>query len=156
MFDRTACGRRVVLLEQDPEMVSLMRDILNECCEVVVPAGPASIGDIDRAKPDVVLIGTSAASSGELSTEQVVILARRHQGLRGVPIVVLSAEPNVLASAGSLMHLGGVTVISMPFDAETVWGVLASIIFEVPQASASRLPAVCRHGFEDGGCPRCI
>ena len=32
-------------------------------------------------------------------------------GLRGVPIVVLSAEPNVLASAGSLIHLGGVTVI---------------------------------------------
>lgn len=146
---------RVVLLERDPEMVSLMRDILKECCEVVVPASPASIGDIDRANPDVVVIGTAAASPGELSTEQIVILARRHMGQR-VPIVVLSAEPNVLAGAGSLMHLGGVTVISMPFDAETVWRVLDSIVGEFPEASASRLPAVCRHGFEDGGCPRCI
>lgn len=53
---------RVVLLERDPEMVSLMRDILNECCDVVVPASPASIGDIDRGNPDVVMIGTAAAA----------------------------------------------------------------------------------------------
>jgi hypothetical protein len=147
---------RVVLLERDPEMVSLMRDIMSECCDVIVPSSPANIVDIDRQDPDLILIGTPAASPGELSTEQVVVLARRHMRLRGAPIVVLSAEPNVLASAGSLTHLGGVTVISMPFDAETVWRVLDSILVEVRQTSASRLPAVCWHGFEGDGCPRCL
>jgi len=145
---------RVVVVSCDGEMSQLLRDILGDDYDVTAVAEPTSMVGIDAADPDVLLVGLSIG--GGLTSDEIVALAARHMRLRTVPVVLLSTDPNLLQHAGRLSHSAGVTLLSLPFDLETVLSAFGAAV-QRAQPGAGRLPAVCRHGFDVVGdrCPRC-
>ena len=126
-------------------MIAVLRDVFADDYEVVTPAHPATIVAIDAEEPDVLLVGTLG---GGLTPDELVTLTTRHMRLSAVQIVLLSAEPNVLANAGRLKQHSGVTVLSLPTDLETILCVVDTVARAGHAQRPSRLPDLCSHGFD--------
>lgn len=114
---------RLVVLERDTEMLALLTDILAGDYEIAAPPDPISITAVDMQEPDVLLVGTVEG----LTPVEIVALASRHMGLRRVPIILLSADGDVLADASRLTRYRSVTVVSLPFDVDTIRAVVDSV-----------------------------
>lgn len=120
--------RRIVVVEDDLEMLELLRGILDPEYEVAVPAAPVTIASIDAEDPDVLVIGTADSGPGaSLSPAEIAALAGRHMRLHRVPVVVLTADATILADAQRLAEPRAVTVVLLPFDVETINCVLKSV-----------------------------
>lgn len=145
---------RVVVLERDIEMVTLLREIVGADYQVVAPAGPPSIVAIDAEDPDIMVIG---GLDPGLTADDIIALAARHMRLHDVPIILLSADADVLTDAGRLTQHPSVTVLSLPFDVDSVRGVLLGLSRQAAQRDSMRLPRICAHGFDvaEGRCARC-
>lgn len=124
----TAGRQRIVVVDDEPELVQLFVDIFSDDYEVIAAPTPVAIAGIDALDPEVMLIGTVAPGSlAALTADEIVALARRHMRLRHVPIIVLSANPHVFREAQRLAGVTGVTVVSLPFDLATIQYVLSSV-----------------------------
>jgi hypothetical protein len=108
---------RLVVLACEPDMIDVLREVLANDYEISAPPHPAGIGAIDAEEPHAVLVGTL---DGGLTPDELVALTRSHMRLHDVPIVVMSAQPDVLGHAGRMPHLAGVTLLSLPVDVETI------------------------------------
>jgi hypothetical protein len=144
---------RLVVVSCDAEMAQLLQDIM-EAYDVTGLPHPVSMTAIDAEDPDVLLVGTS---EGGLTPDQIVALAAAHMRLRQVPILVMSAEPDLLEDARRMSRFPGVRLVSLPFDLETISSVLHSVVRPARPRSSARLPETCRHGFYVVGehCRRC-
>jgi hypothetical protein len=114
-----------VLVSCDGELAELLRDILTETYEVAALPHPATIGDIDAADPDVVLVGLS---DGGLRPDELVALAARHMRLHAVPFVLMAPDPDLLEHAGRLSQFPGASVLGLPFDLDTIQSVVHSVV----------------------------
>jgi hypothetical protein len=143
---------RVVVIEHDPEMRSLLCDILAGDYEAVVPGTPITIADIDDQEPDVILVGTVDGATSSLTPDQIAGLAKRHMRLHRVPTVLLSARPGAVSVGHDATVRPEVTVIPLPTDMATILAVLASVTDR-----RTALPEVCVHGFDvmADRCCRC-
>lgn len=127
---------RLTVVEHDADMLALLRQLLGEDFEIAVPKAPLTVSAIDAERPDVVLIGTvERGGTTAVTPEEIVGLAARHRGLRRVRTVLLSADPTVLGRAAQLAGLSGVTVVAMPFDADTIRSVMRSVARDVAGAA---------------------
>jgi hypothetical protein len=144
---------RLVVVSCDPEMRQLLQDIA-EGYDVTGLSHPVSMTAIDVEEPEVILVGTS---EGGLTPDQIVALAASHIRLRQVPIVVMTAEPDLLADARRMSRFPGVRLVSLPFELDTILSVLQSVVRPAAAPLSRRLPETCRHGFDvvGGHCPRC-
>src|SRR5688500_12682987 len=154
LIERRISKPRLVVLACDPDMVEVLGDVLADDYEVSAPPHPASIGAISAEEPDAVLIGTLA---GGLTPDELVALMASHMLLHGVPVVVMSAQPDVLGHAGRMPHLAGVTLLSLPVDVETVRLVVEAAIRKAHRPTSGRLADLCPHGFDvaSESCRRC-
>lgn len=131
---------RLLVIEHDPEMHALLRDILADDYVITEPPAPVSIAAIDAEDPDVMLMGIDdGASPSGLTSDEIAALASRHMRLYHVPIVILTADAAVLGPR--LTNLNGVTVVSLPFDLDTIRCVLRSVVRNGVHASADVRPA---------------
>jgi hypothetical protein len=138
-------------------MCQLLLDILAGDYDVTALVRSARVADIDAVAPDLLLVGPS--EGGGLKSDELVALAARHVRLRAVPVVVLSADPELLQHAGRLSHFAGVSLVSLPFDVDTLRSAVSSVsgVGRPAQPRSSRLPDLCAHGFDvaSGRCRRC-
>jgi hypothetical protein len=76
--------------------------------------------------------------------------------LHRVPIVILTADAELLGDR-RLAELFGATLVSLPFDIETMLCVLKSVSRHAGAPIPMTLPEVCRHGFDVSGddCAYC-
>lgn len=119
---------RVVLMDADREFAELLVEIFEDDYEVVTRPRPTTLAEIDVNGADVVIIGTvDPQSRAAVARDEIVARIRRHVGERTVPIVILSCGPNVLGEAEGLAGIGGVTVVMLPFDLDTIESVLESV-----------------------------
>lgn len=154
LIERRISKPRLVVLACDPDMVEVLSDVLADDYDVTAPRHPATMGTIAAEEPDAVLVGTL---EGGLTAQELVTLMTRHMRLHGVPVVLMSAQPDLLGHAGSTPHLAGVTLLSLPVDVETVRLVVEAAIREAHRPTSGRLADLCPHGFDvaSESCRRC-
>jgi hypothetical protein len=146
---------RLVTVDEDASTLQLLLDVAGADFEVTSLISPVTMPEIAAAEPDLILIGGMGCDGGAgLTTEEIVTLAARHMTLRAVPIVLMTSDP-VMAQGERLRAHPSITLVSVPFDAQTIRAVLASVSRRAVRGSAARLPAVCVHGYDGGSCPRC-
>jgi hypothetical protein len=146
--NRALSRPRLVMLEDDTDLVTLLCDVVGDEFALVPVSRDATIATIDAMEPDVILIGAWVGeSSTALAPTDIASLATRHMRLDRVPIVVLTADVRLLGGS-RLADLGGATLMSLPVDLETFRSVLTSVSRRATPAAAMSLPELCAHGFE--------
>ncbi len=155
--DRALSRPRLVMLEDDTDLATLLRDVAGDDYDLVPVRRDATIAAIDAMEPDVILVGAWAGeSSTALAPTDIASLAARHMRLHRVPIVVLTADVRLLGG-NRLAELGGATLMSLPVDLETFRSVLTSVSRRATPPAAMSLPELCGHGFEIAAepCAQC-
>ena len=149
---------RIVVAGHDPDLTQLLTELLRPEYDVVTLDGAPTVAGLAAAKPDAILLGTSACGSqATLRPHEIATLASRHMRLQGVPMIVLAATAEPLKDAGRFSDASAVTVIRLPFDAISFLSAVRSVAMDARLELAGRIPHVCVHGFgaADDGCHRC-
>jgi DNA-binding response OmpR family regulator len=170
----TASRTRIAIVDDDRDLVALLRDIFGETHDVRAVGGSRSVGSISDEAPDILVIGLLGAATGAaLSGWDLVALARQHRDLRNVPIILLTADlASVMADGDRLARYSDLHVVEVPFDEPVIETVVSSIdrrtrdsrtsgqpltrarstvVSAMTDASAlDRLPALCAHGHASG------
>ena len=109
---------RVIVVDDSPEFLDLIRDVLEAEHEIVTYNVVRSIADIAASAPDLLLIDLhSGGRAGGLTGWEILALARSHPDLRNVPAIVCSADLAALREDRvRLVAYGGVQLIAKPFD----------------------------------------
>jgi CheY-like chemotaxis protein len=114
----TGARRRVIVIDDSPEFLDLIRDVLEAEHEVVTYNVVRSITEMAASAPDLLLIDLhSGGPAGGLTGWEILALARGHPDLRDVPAIVCSADLAALREDRvRLVAYGGVQLIAKPFD----------------------------------------
>jgi CheY-like chemotaxis protein len=109
---------RVVVIDDSPEFLDLIRDVLEAEHEVVTYNVVRSIEEIAASDPDLLLIDLhSSGPAGGLTGWEILALARSHPELRDVPAIMCSADLAALREDRvRLLAYGDVQLIAKPFD----------------------------------------
>jgi CheY-like chemotaxis protein len=115
---RAAERARVTVVDDSPEFLSLIDDVLGEAHDVVTQGVVHSVADLAATAPDLLVVDLHCGGpEGGLTGWEIVAAARRHPALRDVPIVVCSADLAALREDRiSLIAYGNVQLIAKPFD----------------------------------------
>lgn len=154
---QAATRPRLVVLEDDPDIVALFGDIAADEYDLVALPRETHVPAIDAQEPDVLLIGTvTSDSSSALTPQELAGLAARHMRLHRVPIVILTADAELLGDR-RLAELSAATLVSLPFDIKTMLCVLKSVSRHEGSPVRMTLPELCHHGFDVSGddCAYC-
>lgn len=144
---------RVTVLDDQPQTLTLMRDLLEPEGYVVsctTRIGP-ELHEIRDTAPDLVVIDLLLASDQRvLSGWDVVVLARSHADLYRVPILVISGDHGRLREvSGEAAAMRDVHLLKKPFSVDdllaAVTGALeapsAKVLTDPGRADASEQPA---------------
>lgn len=114
----TGARPRVIVVDDSPQFLDLIRDVLEAEHEVVTYNVVRSIGEIAASAPDLLLIDLhSGGPAGVLTGWEILALARSHPDLRDVPAIVCSADLTALREDRvRLVAYGGVQLLAKPFD----------------------------------------
>ena len=125
-YDRGPMGRRILVVEDDPDVRrTLERCLQREGCEVTVAIDGKEAGDkIDKARPELVITDLEMPRAGG---REVVSLAVQ----RRVPVVVLTGHGTV-QTAVELMRAGAANFLTKPFTPETLRHLLADTFGRAP------------------------
>jgi CheY-like chemotaxis protein len=109
---------RITVIDDSPDFLDLMRDVLEAEHEVLTYNVVRSIAEIAASSPDLLLIDLhSGARAGGLTGWEILALARSHPDLRDVPAVVCSADFAALREDRiRLLSYGDVQLVAKPFD----------------------------------------
>jgi DNA-binding response OmpR family regulator len=121
--------RRISVLNDNADFLELMSAILDEDAGYAVSVfsgEDTSIDQLSESEPDLVIVDLLL---GGASGWEIVTLARAHQGLAGVPIIVCSADVNGLrARAAELERIGNVHLLPKPFGIEEMTSLVEELI----------------------------
>lgn len=138
---------RIAVVDDSPEFLSLLGDVLGDRYEVTPHAVLRTIADLARSEPDLLILDLhSGGPEGGLTGWEILALARSHATLRDVPAVVCSADLAALRQDRiRLVAYGSVQLIAKPFDVTA---------FEQTVDRMIRLAAAPRPtGLDDGDYP---
>lgn len=109
---------RITVVDDSPEFLELIRDVLEAEHEVVTYNVVRSVAEIAASAPDLLLIDLhSGGPAGGLTGWEILALARSHPTLRDVPAIVCSADLAALREDRvRLLAHGDVQLIAKPFD----------------------------------------
>lgn len=109
---------RVIVIDDSPEFLDLIRDVLEAEHEVVTYNVVRSIGEIAASAPDLLLLDLhSGGPAGGLTGWEILALARSDPDLRDVPVIVCSADLTALREDRvRLVAYGDVQLVAKPFD----------------------------------------
>jgi PAS domain S-box-containing protein len=112
---------RITIIDDHPEFLALMQDLLSVRYDVVGFSG-SELGpdDIVDSRPDLLIVDLRL-DRRDLQGWDIVALARADRHLRTIPIVVCSADENALnARAGALLNAGNTAVLIKPFTVDAI------------------------------------
>ena len=109
---------RVTVIDDSPEFLSLLEDVLAPAHDVATRPVVHSVSDLAAAAPDLLVVDLHCGGpEGGLTGWEIIAAARRHPDLRHVPIVVCSADLAALREDRiSLIAYGDVQLVAKPFD----------------------------------------
>jgi CheY-like chemotaxis protein len=116
---RTSAARpRVTVVDDSPEFLSLLSDVLGEAYRVVPHSIVRSIDELAADRPDLLIIDLHCGGpEGGLTGWELLALARSHPTLQGIPAVVCSADVAALRQDRiRLVAYGDVQLVAKPFD----------------------------------------
>lgn len=119
LLPRAAGARpRITVIDDSPEFLELIADVLGSGHDVVTYEMVRSIAEVAASAPDLLLIDLlSGGPAGGLTGWEILALARSHPVLRDVPAVVCSADmPSLREDRIRLLAYGDVQLIAKPFD----------------------------------------
>jgi CheY-like chemotaxis protein len=122
-----AIRRRVVVVNDDPGVLDLYRDILRELnYEPVAMATTAIETERIRAhQPDAVILDLEVGSEAMYGVAMAVQL-RDDARLANIPIVVCTGNPDALDGARRTLHDVGVPMLLKPFSIDEIAGALST------------------------------
>jgi DNA-binding response OmpR family regulator len=102
----------ILVVDDDIPILTLMRNVLREFGfeARVASSGAAALEEARKQTPDLVLLDKNIPGT---SIADVIATLRRENGLRRVPILILSGEP---LEAAEIATLGAAGAIMKPFD----------------------------------------
>ncbi len=90
---------RMVVLEENPDFVDLLRDIFDDRLEVVA-GDHRSVNGLADLQPDLIFMDLHPGDPSGLTGWDLTALARRHRDLWQVPIVLCTAQNIALDTDG--------------------------------------------------------
>jgi DNA-binding response OmpR family regulator len=127
--------QRISVLNDNPDFLELMSAILDEDAgyNVSLFAGEGtSIDQLAASRPDLVIVDLLL---GGASGWEIVTLARADARLKGVPIIVCSADVNGLRQrATELERIGNVHLLPKPFGIEEMTALVEGLIGQAEAA----------------------
>ncbi len=145
----------MTVVADDGDVSAVIRDALRATHVVNRMRSLASIDEIARQRPEILLIApiVPGPAGGPATAWDLVGSARAHRELRDVPVVVLAPDLDAVMSSPRLLRdHADMHVLGMPFDLDTLESVLGSIRrAQRERHGVDRLPRVCPHGFGFAG-----
>lgn len=108
--------RRVVVIDDDPAFLRLMRDVLPlAACEAIGETDPQlALALIRTHRPDLAIIDLRFKS--EPAGIRIIDEIRADPDLRDLPIMACSADVQLLRERAEWLRARGCTVMEKPFD----------------------------------------
>lgn len=129
--------RRVTVINDDAEVLAILREILEDQAYDVVGMRGAeqSIEDIAVTEPDLLVVDLRLdPQASRLSGWEMVAMSRVHPRLREVPIVVISADLLAIRErADELQAYGDVHLMSKPFEVTTLEELVRHLVNRRPR-----------------------
>lgn len=108
---------RITVIDDDPDFLDLMQDLLSDKHDVVTFSG-REIGpeNIVESQPDLLIVDLRLGARDPQGRD-VVTLARAHRRLREIPIIVCSADHLGLSrQTAAFFSMGNTAVLAKPFS----------------------------------------
>jgi DNA-binding response OmpR family regulator len=103
--------KRILIIEDDPDVLEMMQMILTEDAYNVIPSGDCwPIRDIESLMPDLILMDSRLADGGDKNTCKKL---KENTDTKSIPIILVSANPG-LQQMTLASHANG--FLSKPFD----------------------------------------
>ena len=138
---------RITVVDDDPEFVDLMQELLSERYAVFGLSGlvvtPEAIAD---TRADLVMVDLHLGGTG-LQGWEIVTLMRAHRYLRDVPIVVCTGVTGFDGRADRVLDTGNTALLYKPFSL----GAIEAIISQGLSVGFTRRQLTAE---DDGGAPR--
>ena len=115
---REPARARVTVIDDSPEFLSLLEDVLGPGHDVATQQVVHQVADLAATGPDLMVVDLHCGGpEGGLTGWEIVAAARRHPALRDVPMIVCSADLAALREDRiSLIAYGDVQLVAKPFD----------------------------------------
>jgi DNA-binding response OmpR family regulator len=127
---------RISVLNDNPDFLDLMSAILDEDAGYQVRlfnGQQTGIEELADSRPDLIIVDLLL---GGASGWEIVTLARAHDRLADVPIIVCSADVTALRErAAELERIGGVHVLPKPFGVEELTQLVERLVGRAVPAS---------------------
>ena len=134
---------RIVVLDDDPELVDVLVELFGATARLSSMGQIGSVNGIANEPPGLIIIGSLPMRRDGLGAWDIVKLARAHQRLRGVPIIVLTTDVMAILCDGRLAGHADVHLVEMPFDIGVFQRVVRTAMAPIdPSRSASAAAAV--------------
>ena len=129
---------RIVVVDDDQEMLDLFSEILEADGRQVIGfnGSGTTVEQIARAKPDLLVLDALLPGGPEqLSGWDYLRLARGHHELRGIPILVCSADVVMLRERREEIGRQGVRTLEKPFRIDELERTVAELLAAEPLPS---------------------
>jgi CheY-like chemotaxis protein len=114
---------RVTVINDDPDFLDVMGDVLEALGHEarVMAAQPATLDDIASTRPDLLIVDLRLESSVLNDGWGVVVGSRAHDELRGVPVVLCTADAEFVRTRGhEISALTDVHPLPKPFGVDAL------------------------------------
>jgi DNA-binding response OmpR family regulator len=119
----------ISVINDNPEFLELMRDILDEDAGYQVTTfhdGDTTVDDLAASAPDLIVVDLLL---GGASGWEIVALARADERLKEVPVIVCSADVGALQDrAADFERVGRIHVLAKPFGIEELTGLVEKLV----------------------------
>lgn len=115
---------RILVIDDDADTLELMREILaSEGYEVAcVTEVDADLRQIHEASPNLLIVDLLLSEDGgDLSGWEIVRLVKSHRELRGLQVLVVSADyPSLRTHIAEAAEMDGVRMLTKPFSLDSL------------------------------------
>lgn len=126
---------RVLVIDNDPDILALMETLLREEGHRVTTAATAAAARnlLATQRPDVVI---SDLSLWSLHIPEALLRLHREVIALGVPVLVCTAWPQRVVEEATLLHAAGAhfAVLAKPFDVDELLAIVARLCRRNPDA----------------------
>lgn len=122
---------RITVVNDNPDFLDLMRAILDDLGGVeptVLDGDQCSVEDIAATEPQILILDLRMAE-GTLKGWDLAVLARAHDTLRHVPLIVCSGDVQTIREReAEFLRIGNIHILEKPFDLADVEALLQSAL----------------------------
>ncbi|HEY9781551.1 MAG TPA: response regulator transcription factor [Leptolyngbyaceae cyanobacterium] len=122
--------KRLLLIEDDPNQIVLVRDYLEfRGYEVIIAEnGRVALEVLEQETPDLIICDVMMP---EMDGYELVGKLQQDERWKGVPVIFLSAKGNLLEHRIKGLQVGGTNYLGKPFEAEELVAMVESALRDV-------------------------